>query len=94
MSADHFYNILDRVVLKEGMRVKSCLDMRDTMTLSNGYDLDWYTGIILEIDESYDYEDEDVYRVTIKRDDNEGWNIILDEDNLEYIMIYVNDWDE
>lgn len=98
--------ILDTKVLKVGMHVKCCLDMdhpiyieREDESDDESTEKDWFTAVIYRIREqgSNDEFDSDTIPVDLKRDGRHDgiWHIILSDDTLKYIKIWVlSDWDD
>jgi len=93
----NWYPILEPKVLNAGMRIRSCLDM-DGVCYGVDHKGDstdeeeWYTAIV----RSSHKQINNVYSVIVEREDlnGEDWEIVVNEDNLEFIEIYCKEWDD
>lgn len=103
MAGGRWVSILDPKVLKRGMRVKTCLDMDhpNFEEDSEGEErISWFYAKIDTIGQQIHSDNEyppGSLRIDVLREDHEDgpWHIVLHNDNLEYIKIWiVSDWDD
>lgn len=102
MSKNNFYHILSTNVIKDGMRIKSCLDMsKIAYKYDDGGELtktvDWYEGIVRYTRPNYNDGEYEGFEVAVEKDcfkDDETWTIILTEDNMNKILVYFKEWDD
>ena len=98
MDNRHWYDILEREVLKEGMRIRSCLDMSD-LHRNEDDQVEWFEGTINSIDTNYVDGRYRGWALQIARDDevpdpDDTWTIVLLPSTLKYIQMYFKEWDD
>jgi hypothetical protein len=104
INSKNWYAILDARVLKEGMRIKSCLDMGDPMYEDEDDEesdaMHWFSGKIVRygiLSEDFGWQvivEKDIPYRDGGRDEPETWEINLNKENMEYFQIWVKEWDD
>jgi hypothetical protein len=100
-----WFSIKDPRTLEIGMRVKTCLDISDPMYSTDDGEEDeeslgWFIGLVYAVKERSEH-----VSVWIKREDRSPtdgtWEIMFPKtetpgefENLEYIFLYVKEWDD